>query len=274
MNVKLVIADIDGTLVNYGKDMLPLTKQALMDLHKKGILLGIASGRPVGDQLKSNAKHWGLDFQFDVIIGMNGGQLYVSKDDSYQEFYKLKGEYIHEIIDMMRPLGLNPFVYKTGYMLSGRLDEEMMASSKRNHEPALPVKEESELWAEDNAKLLFRLPADPAEVKRIVAFAKDHPKPYYQSFLSGPKMLEFQDPRVNKGVALKAYCDSIGIDLSEVIALGDATNDNEMLAVSGLGVCLKNGREDTLAIADVITEFEVDDDGAGRWIYQYVLNAE
>jgi len=272
MTVKLVIADIDGTLVDYGKDMLPLTRQALIDLHHKGVLLGIASGRPVGDQLKANAKRWGLDFQFDVIIGMNGGQLLDVQKDKYEEFYKIKGEIIHEIIDMMRPLDLNPFVYKSGYMLSGRLDEDMKASSVRNHEPAYPAKEEAELWEEDNAKLLFRLPADPEEVKRIVAFAAAHPKPYYQSFLSGPKMLEFQDPRVNKGVALKEYCQVNGIELSEVIAIGDATNDNEMLEVSGLGVCLKSGREDTLAIADVITEYGVEEDGAGHYLYEYVLN--
>lgn len=274
MKCKLVIADIDGTLVNYGKEIMPLTRQALIDLHAKGVLLGIASGRPVGDQLKANAAHWGLDFQFDVIIGMNGGQLMDFKKNEYREFYKLKKEAIHEIIDMMRPLGLNPFVYKTGYMLSGRLDEEMKASAVRNHEPAIPCQNESELWEEDNAKLLFRLPPDPEAVKRIVDFAKAHPKPYYQSFLSGPKMLEFQDPRVNKGVALREFCATHAIDLEDVVALGDATNDNEMLETAGLGVCLKNGREDTLSIADVVTEYECDDDGAGRYLYATLLNED
>ena len=273
MKTKLVIADIDGTLVNYGKDIMPLTRQALIDLHEKGVLLGIASGRPVGDQLKANAAKWGLDFQFDVIIGMNGGQLLDVRNNVYKEFYKLKAEYIHEIIDMMRPLDLNPFVYKEGYMLSGRLDEEMKASAVRNHEPAIPCKDESELWEEDNAKLLFRLPPNPEEVKKIVDFASSHSKPYYQSFLSGPKMLEFQDPRVNKGVALIDYCNDNGIELSEVVAIGDASNDNDMLKVAGLGVCLKNGTPDTLAIADVITEYDCDEDGAGRYLYQYVLNS-
>lgn len=266
-----MIADIDGTLVNHDKELMPLTMQAFIELHNQGVLLGIASGRPVGDQLKANASRWGLDFQFDVIIGMNGGQLHDFVDNSYQEFYKLDKEIIHEVIDMMRPLGLNPFVYKTGYMLSGRLDEQMQASSIRNHEPAIPVKDEAELWEEDNAKLLFRLPQDQNEVEAIVTFAKAHPKPYYQSFLTGPMMLEFQDPRVNKGIALKAFCEKHQIELDEVIAFGDATNDNEMLVVSGLGVCLKNGREDTLALADVITEYDCNEDGVGHFLYDQFL---
>ena len=74
--VKLVIADIDDTLVNKNKQMMPLTKQMLIKLHNDGVLLGIASGRPCGEHLYSRYKGWELDFQFDVIIGMNGGQLW------------------------------------------------------------------------------------------------------------------------------------------------------------------------------------------------------
>ena len=44
MKTKLVIADIDGTLVNYGKDIMPLTRQALIDLHEKGVFYLILGG--------------------------------------------------------------------------------------------------------------------------------------------------------------------------------------------------------------------------------------
>lgn len=262
---RLIIADIDGTLVNKDKELMPITKQAFIDLHNQGVLLGIASGRPVGDHLKSRAEEWGLGFQFDVIIGMNGGQLLDVKNNTYQEFYKLKKEVIHEIIDMMRPLDLNPFVYKEGFMLCIRMDEQTIKSAIRNHEPAIEVKNEEEMWADENAKVLFRMP-DESMSADIVKFAKAHPKPYYQSFLTTPVMLEFQDPRVNKGVALKAYCEANQIDLSDVIAFGDASNDNAMLEVSGLGVCMKNGSEDTKAISDVITEFDCQEDGLGRYL--------
>lgn len=72
-NVNLVIADIDFTLVDRNKEIMPLTREMLKQLHNKGVLLGIASGRPCGEHLKSRYKEWGLDAQFDLIIGMNGG---------------------------------------------------------------------------------------------------------------------------------------------------------------------------------------------------------
>ena len=267
---RLVIADIDGTLVNRDKELMPLTKQALIDLHKQGVYLGIASGRPVGDHLKSRAEEWGLGFQFDVIIGMNGGQLLDTQNNTYQEFYKLDKEVIHEILDMMRPLNLNPFVYKEGHMLCVRMDEQTAQSAIRNREPAIPVKDESEMWSEDNAKVLFRMP-DESRTPEVLAYAKAHSKPYYQSFMTGPIMIEFQDPRVNKGVALKEYCKNNGIDLKDVIAFGDATNDNAMLEVSGLGVCMKNGGADTKALADVITEYDFTEDGVGKYLFEFIL---
>lgn len=267
----LIIADIDGTLAGKGQEMMPITRKAFQELHNRGAKLGIASGRPASESLVKRAESWELGFKLDVIVGMNGGQVLDQITGKYEEFYKLKKETIKEIIEMMEPTGLNPFVYKTGYMLSKYLDERMSASAMRNHEPAIPAKDVSELWEEDNAKLLFRLPDDVSRVDDIVAFAKAHPKPYYQSFLTGPMMLEFQDPRVNKGLAVKKYCEENGIDLKDVIAFGDATNDNEMLEVAGLGVCLKNGLESTKAYADVVMEYTCEEDGVGRYLFDTIL---
>ena len=42
-DLKLLIADIDGTLVNEARDMLPITRAVLNDLHKRGVMLGIRS---------------------------------------------------------------------------------------------------------------------------------------------------------------------------------------------------------------------------------------
>ena len=51
MTTKLVICDIDATLVNEKKELTQRTKEALIKLHEKGVYFGIASGRPV-DELK------------------------------------------------------------------------------------------------------------------------------------------------------------------------------------------------------------------------------
>ncbi len=56
------------------------------------------------------------------------------------------------------------------------------------------------------------------------------------------------------------------INTNDVIAFGDTSNDNEMLKAAGWGVCMKNGSNDTKAIADDITDFTCDEDGLGRYL--------
>lgn len=269
-NVKLVIADIDGTLVSTDKKMGPLTKQALQELHDKGVYLGIASGRPCGEHLAARAAGWGFDWQFDVLIGMNGGQLWDTVNDKHSVHYPLKKEYIKEIMEFMDPTGVNCYVYRGDSTLVRWDDERMRASSVRNGEPMIVAKNDEEMWEKDNAKLLYRCKnTDEAEV--ALEMARSHPSENYQFFKTAPVMVEFQDPRVNKGVALEQFCKDNNISLDEVVAFGDQENDKFMLKYAGLGVCLVNGSDETKAFADDITEYNNDNDGVGHYIYDHIL---
>ena len=267
--VKLVIADIDNTLVNKNKQMMPLTKQMLIKLHNDGVLLGIASGRPCGEHLYSRYKGWELDFQFDVIIGMNGGQLWDGIDDRFDEYYPLKKEYIKEIIEFMNPTGINSYVYRGDSTLCRWYDERMKASSLRNFEPMVIAEKDSDMWEKDNNKLLFRC-KDEDEAAIGIAMAAKHPSCNYQYFTTAPILIEFQDPRVNKGVALEAFCQRHNISLDEVVALGDAQNDAEMIKLAGLGVCMLNGDDQVKAVSDVISDYDCDDDGVGHYIQDHI----
>lgn len=272
-NVNLVIADIDFTLVDRNKEIMPLTREMLKQLHNKGVLLGIASGRPCGEHLKSRYKEWGLDAQFDLIIGMNGGQIYDTRKDIFEEHYMLKKKYIKEIIKFMDPTDINCFVYQGEAGLVRWYDQRMQASAIRNKEPLILAKSDPDLWAKDNHKLLYRC-KDEQEADLAVKIASKHPSPNYQYFKTAPIMVEFQDPRVNKGFALKKYCENNNISLSNVIAFGDAQNDNQMLELAGIGVCMLNGSDSTKRIADEITEYDADHDGVGHYLEKWFEEKE
>lgn len=272
-NVQLVIADIDGTLVNEEKNMMPLTKLALEELHQQGVLLGIASGRPCGEHLFNRAKGWGLDFQFDIIIGMNGGQMWDVVNDKHYEYYPLKKEYIKEIIEFMNPTGINSYVYRGDSTLVRWYDERMASSSVRNMEPMIVAENDEEMWEKDNNKLLFRC-KDIEEAALAIQVASEHPSEHYQFFKTAPIMVEFQDPRINKGVALKEYCRIHNLSLDCVVAFGDAQNDDEMIKIAGLGVAMLNGGKSTKEAADVISEYDFNNDGVGRFIQDHILKKQ
>ena len=91
--VKMIVADIDGTLVNSKHELTDKTKDVIKELHDRGILFGIASGRAIDGQLEYRAKEWGFDFQFDIIIGMNGSQLFDGINNIRTDQFLLKKEY-------------------------------------------------------------------------------------------------------------------------------------------------------------------------------------
>ena len=66
MKYKLLVLDIDGTVTNSKKEVTEKTKNAILDLQKRGIPVAIASGRaPQG--IYSVAKHWNL-INLEVIL--------------------------------------------------------------------------------------------------------------------------------------------------------------------------------------------------------------
>ena len=63
----------------------------------------------------------------------------------------------------------------------------------------------------------------------VYQWALDHPSDRYQAFKTQTTMLEFQNPHINKGTGLQHAVELLGIDLENVVAFGDMSNDNPML---------------------------------------------
>ena len=261
--IRLVIADVDGTLVNDHRELSSYTKSVIERLHEQGILFGVASGRDYLQLLEDN-ECWGFDFPFDVTMGMNGGQVYIAKSRQLYEYNKLSEETVKSIVEMMDPLDLNPFVYGPDHtMICRRIDNATEASGERNSMQLHVVKDMSEFWEKPIPKIMYR--TTESQMPAVYQWALDHPSDKYQAFKTQTTMLEFQDPHINKGTGLQHTVELLGIDLENVVAFGDMSNDNPMLELAGVGVCLKNGAQDTKACADYITEFTNNEDGFAKF---------
>lgn len=268
-NVKMIIADIDGTLVKKGeKEMMPLTRKMLTRIHDEGILFGIASGRPVDDKMRARKDEWQLPFDFDIMIGMNGGQLWDRFHEDIEEYYMLEPDTMHEILDLMRPFHLIASIYEGDHMVATALDRLQVESIERNQMKFINTEgDEDRLCIRPVNKILFRYDAREQE---MMEYIHAHPSEKYQAVITYPGLVEFQDPRVSKGNALLACAERLQIPVSSILAFGDLDNDNEMLAAAGWGVALKNGGEETKRIADEITAYDVENDGVGHYLEDHL----
>lgn len=266
--VKLIVCDLDGTLVNEARELSSKTREVLNEVFDAKVKFGIASGRPT-DELRRYVSLWNLSHPFDILIGMNGSELFDEQDKKTYSFYKLKREWIKDILDIMRPFDLNPYMYVDGRVLTKRFDEDMKATQKRNGKEFIITDDETLFYREDNAKVLYRTPI--AIIDEVEEYARSQINGDYKVFKTQPNLLEFAHTKTDKVNALLKYCDIHAIDLKDVVAFGDASNDDGIIKKAGTGIAMKNAIASTKEIADIVLDKTNDEDGVAYYIEDFIL---
>ena len=92
-NIKVIMCDIDGTLLNSKGIVTSKTIDAIKKVREQGILFGISTGRDVPSVKRLFGK-WGIGGLVDMVVGSNGGEIYDYKTDYYEENFALPGNLI------------------------------------------------------------------------------------------------------------------------------------------------------------------------------------
>ena len=75
-------------------------------------------------------------------------------------------------------------------------------------------------------------------------------------------MLEILQKKGDKFFGIKKYAENRNIDLKDVAAIGDDSNDVMLIENVGLGIAMKNGVEKLREVADVVSDYDNNNDGA------------
>ena len=90
---------------------------------------------------------------------------------------------------------------------------------------------------------------------------------------SKPFFLEFTEVGVDKGTSLHHLIQKLGIQQSEVIAMGDSYNDVAMIEFAGLGVAMGNAPDDIKALANYVTDTNMND-GVAKVVEKFVFTPQ
>lgn len=82
--------------------------------------------------------------------------------------------------------------------------------------------------------------------------------------------IHLTDPAVSKGSSLKMVAEDLGINVHDIIAIGDSENDMEFLEVAGFKVAVANANPELKDIADYVTTSYYGD-GTAEAIHKFVL---
>ena len=123
MAVRLIAADIDGTLVNKDKILLESTKKAVSDFCDKGGVFVIASGRPLNG-IKRYISELGLDKRGGYVISFNGSFILDARDGAPVRQNFIDTETARAVVRTADKYSLNITTYSGNKAVTERADDE------------------------------------------------------------------------------------------------------------------------------------------------------
>lgn len=272
--IEVLAADVDMTLSAKSSPLPEITIQASKELHKRNVKIGLATGREITEAEKTKGMFWTLGFEFDFIIGMNGGMIYDRNLNKTFTMDMLSVEEMKEILTFLMPIieENKVSVNVEGNQLHNvmNINNHLLDMSKRRNIPLIDKTGDIDGFCEKPVyKFLFR--TDSKTTQLIRNKVEEHYKGKYQTIETFPGTIELMYSGFSKGKGLEMYCEWNQINLENTIAFGDNENDNSLLLTSGWGVCLKDGNPNTKALADDITDYDCLEGGVGHYIFDHIL---
>lgn len=252
MKYRLICIDIDGTLLDDDKKLLPEVKEAVRAAAGMGVKIALASGR-VAAGIDLVEEKLGIE----CIKICSAGTYVLYKNQCIDE------DYIHP--DTMKKIyeqiakknNVNLWIFKGREWYVSGMDERAKRETKIVRcEPKLAdIEKHTKQWKEEKSfpnKLLVA--AEAEKIRKIYRHMKDEPLPDIDFACSSENFIEIFPKGVTKGTALKKLCKKMNIDIGGTIAIGDQELDIPMIEAAGIGVAMGNAIDELKEKADFITK--------------------
>ncbi|UJF32738.1 Cof-type HAD-IIB family hydrolase [Paenibacillus hexagrammi] len=263
MTYKLIAADLDDTLL---RDDLTISQETVEAIHQavaKGVTFTIATGRSFPSAAKI-ANRIGLNVP---IITYQGALIKNLQDEEVLYERNVPLEAARFLLDFSEKRNLHLQLYHGDELYAGEDNDKIkkyVSLSKTPYligdlrqwidipQPKMLIVDEPTVCDQLREELLPLL-GDQLHITKS--------KPHY---------LEFMHKEGTKGHAIEFLAQHIGCGLDQVIALGDAWNDREMLQVAGMGVAMDNALPELKELANYVTRSN-NEDGVRHVIEKFVL---
>ncbi len=263
MKYKLIVVDVDGTLVNDKKKITDKTAASIKKAQEENMLVTIASGRPLSG-LKEYAKLFGdvyyITYNGASIQNLSGNVIYekhINKKTSDEIInYCLYNEY-------PKNHNLNIIVWNDNILYVNQINDDILFYEKTSGMKATIF--ETFSFAKVNKIIIYGENEYLQEVKR-----------YFQNNnninceFSSPNYLEFYDRNASKGNALEYLGKILKYSREELVAIGDNYNDLSMITYAGLGIAMGNSPQEIKDKSDLVT-LTNEEDGVAYAIENYIL---
>jgi len=265
--VRLVVADVDGTLVTPDKVLTPRTGAVVRAIIEAGIAFTITSGRP---PLGMKPLIDDLQLQ-DPIAAFNGGLL-VRPDLSVIREHLIPSEAAQAVIDILTKDTLDVWVYggKDWYVKSRHGPHVDREEWTVKFPPTVVSAYEGLL---DRIVKIVGVNDDHDVMARCVEEVQGQFGQHVSAALSQPYYLDVTHPKANKGEVVNALSAMLAIPTAQIATIGDMPNDVLMFERSGVSIAMGNASVDVQRAATFVTASNREE-GFALAMERFVLRAQ
>lgn len=260
--IRLIAFDLDGTVLNEHKRILPETKYILEKAAREGIEIVPATGRPFIGMIEEINHLQGVNY----ILTSNGAGVYEKESGEciYEQCMPLKD--FLPLLERLEKLEVmaDSFVRGQGhmnenkkYLISNMVGSEEIKDYIRTSRLCVPSQSEylrKKGFDVEKLTINFSLAEDGSRIDYDKAWAIVRDYPEFCAVSGGMNNIEVTGKGVSKASGLCALGKKLGIPMEEMMVFGDSGNDLAMIKAAGIGVAMSNGEKEVLEAADFITK--------------------
>ena len=262
--IRLLLADVDGTLVTQEKVLTDRAIAAVRQLGEAGILFAVTSGRPprgmamLVDPLQLSTP----------IAAFNGG-LFANPDMSVIEQRTIPDDVTPEVIDVLDHHGVDVWVYRGSdwFVRDPKAPHVDREAWTVKFDPT-PI--DNFASVSDGVAKVVGVSDDLDAVKAAVEAVHDRFGDHLSAARSQPYYADITHPDANKGGVVTYLSQRYGIPPAEIATIGDMPNDVLMFEPSGYSIAMGNASQEVQRSASHVTESN-EDEGFAVAVERYVL---
>ncbi|GKU82878.1 Cof-type HAD-IIB family hydrolase [Niallia sp. NCCP-28] len=270
MSYKMIVLDMDDTLLRDDHTISNATKQALLEAQELGVKVVLASGRPTYAMVEI-AEELKLNDYGSFILSFNGAK--ITNCQTKEELFSstLPIETVQKLYDISKRENVWIHTYVDNTIVTEENNPFTEIEAQITGLPIDTVADFKEAISKPVVKVL--MVQEESHLKKTEALLQVELQNQLSVMRSKPYFLEFTERGVTKGTSLAFLIEKLGIKREEVIAMGDSYNDLAMIEFAGLGVAMGNAPDDIKKIADYTTDTN-NNDGVAKVVEQFILNKQ
>jgi Cof subfamily protein (haloacid dehalogenase superfamily) len=256
-DIRLIALDLDDTLLTSDCTLSPRTKRTIQKAQGQGLTVTLATGR-----MYVSALPFARELAIDGPLITYNGALIIMTDGRVVSHHPIDHQLSMELLDFLQPYGHHINVYLGDELFIEEMSPEAERYGARINIQLQRVPSHREMLKDRAAGATkLTLIALPSEVEQVTADLQARFGSRILTLPSKPDFLELNRRDTSKGQALAGLAAQMGIDRSQVMAIGDSPNDLDMIEYAGWGIAMANAADAIKEKARWITAAN-DDDGA------------